>query len=56
MATIMVIELWGNLPRTVLAWDQGYRRVIMESDSMATVSAIVNNNRSLNGNYALICN
>ena len=28
----------------------------MESDSMTTVSAIVNNDRTPNSNYALICN
>ena len=46
----------GESFKDSLAWDQGYRRLIMEADSMADVSSIVNNDRIPNGNYALICN
>ena len=54
--SVMNAKLWGIFQGRSLAWDQGYIRVIMEFDSMAAVSAIVNNDRTLNGNYALIYN
>ena len=54
--SVMNAELWGIFQGLPLALDQGYRKVIMESDSMAAVSAIINNDRTPNGNCALICN
>ena len=54
--SVMNAKLWGIFQGRSLAWDQGYMRVIMEYDNMAVVTAIVNNDRTPNGNYALVCN
>ena len=54
--SVMNAKLWRIFQGLPLALDQGYRKVIMESDSMAVVSAIINKDKTLNGNCVLICN
>lgn len=48
VSTIMVAELWAISHGLLLGWHNGYREVLLESDSLVTINKI-NNRRTKRG-------
>ncbi|KAF7839915.1 ribonuclease H [Senna tora] len=46
LSNVFIAELWGIYPGLKLAWDKGFKKVIVESDSSLVVNQILGKNTS----------
>lgn len=52
--SVLTAELWGIVSGLEIAWDTGYRKIWIESDSLTSVNLIKNGCSKLRSYYALV--